>query len=39
MELEVVGVWGEFRVRAIRYIDGLVVGARGESYKYGWGLG
>ena len=30
MELEVVGVWGEVRVRA-RYIDGLAVGVRGES--------
>ena len=37
MELKV-GVWGEVRVRA-RDIDGLAVGVRGESYKYGWGLG
>ena len=38
MELEVVGVWGEVRVRA-RDIDGLAVGVRGESYEYCWGLG
>ena len=38
MELEVVGAWGEVRVRASD-IDELAVGVRGESYKYGWGLG
>ena len=30
MELEVVGIWGEFRVCA-RDIGGLAVGDRGES--------
>ena len=34
MDLEVVGVWGEVRVRA-RDIDGLADGVGRESYKYG----
>ena len=37
MELEVVGVWGEFRVCA-RDIGGLAVGVRGENYEW-LGLG